>query len=155
MKLPSFKLIVNSKNYTALVRVSADSKTPQQWHWENTNKLLEKGWAGIKTGVTDSAGPCLATCIKLRDPVSQVCRNLIIVILHAQTMEIRWEECQKLAAWVVENTSSDTWSSNYKYFPVFLQLKLYILVLISSSQSLQLSCMFIITRILSVKYIYL
>lgn len=27
--------------------------------WKNTNKLLEKGWGGVKTGTTETAGHCL------------------------------------------------------------------------------------------------
>ena len=29
--------------------------------WTNTNKLLGVGWSGIKTGVTQPAGGCLAS----------------------------------------------------------------------------------------------
>ena len=29
--------------------------------WKNTNKLLDRGFDGAKTGTTDSAGPCLAS----------------------------------------------------------------------------------------------
>ena len=32
--------------------------------WKNTNKLLDKGFQGIKTGITDAAGPCLASSYK-------------------------------------------------------------------------------------------
>ena len=39
--------------------------------WENTNKMLDEGWSGIKTGITPNAGPCLsasfAKTIKGRD----------------------------------------------------------------------------------------
>ena len=28
--------------------------------WTNTNRLLSEGFDGIKTGITDTAGPCLA-----------------------------------------------------------------------------------------------
>ena len=35
--------------------------------WTNTNKMLNKGWEGIKTGITDAAGPCLASSIWLID----------------------------------------------------------------------------------------
>jgi D-alanyl-D-alanine carboxypeptidase len=27
--------------------------------WRNTNKLLECGWEGVKTGTTETAGHCL------------------------------------------------------------------------------------------------
>lgn len=29
--------------------------------WSNTNRLLRKGWEGVKTGNTSSAGACLAS----------------------------------------------------------------------------------------------
>lgn len=35
--------------------------------WKNTNKLLDKGFIGIKTGITDTAGPCLASAYKKYD----------------------------------------------------------------------------------------
>ena len=28
-------------------------------YWKNTNKLLWKGWDGVKTGATETAGNCL------------------------------------------------------------------------------------------------
>ena len=36
-------------------------------YYVNTNKLLAKGWGGIKTGITDAAGPCLASSVKFKD----------------------------------------------------------------------------------------
>lgn len=93
MRLDSFKHIVNTKQHKAVVKHFEDNEySLQKIVWDNTNKLLEKGWAGIKTGVTDTAGPCLATCIKVRDPINDLYRCFIIVILHAQSMDIRWEE---------------------------------------------------------------
>ena len=87
MRFNSFKLIVNTKSHTAQYFTSPKLSNYQIFnktlYWENTNKLLEKGWAGIKTGVTDPAGPCLASCIKLRDPFYGVGRYLIIVLLNA------------------------------------------------------------------------
>jgi len=29
--------------------------------WKNTNKLLNLGFSGLKTGITDTAGPCLSS----------------------------------------------------------------------------------------------
>ncbi|EAS03230.2 D-alanyl-D-alanine carboxypeptidase family protein (macronuclear) [Tetrahymena thermophila SB210] len=105
MKLESFKKIVTTKIHTAQVKVKNQQGLYENvsWTWENTNKLLDKGWSGIKTGITDAAGPCLASCIKFKDPINEINRYLIIVILSAQSMDIRWSECQKIAAWAVEN----------------------------------------------------
>jgi len=33
------------------------------YKWENTNVLLKEGFDGIKTGITPTAGPCLAASI--------------------------------------------------------------------------------------------
>jgi hypothetical protein len=30
-------------------------------NWKTTNKLIENGWEGIKTGQTNTAGCCLAS----------------------------------------------------------------------------------------------
>lgn len=45
--------------------------------WVNTNKLLDDGFLGIKTGITDSAGPCLAAAYG----------NFIIVVLNSKSMD--------------------------------------------------------------------
>lgn len=54
--------------------------------WVNTNKLLllENGvkWKGLKTGITNRAGPCLSCCTD----------KFIIILLNSNTMDIRWEE---------------------------------------------------------------
>lgn len=45
--------------------------------WENTNKLLDYGFCGIKTGVTTDAGPCLASCFISKK------RMYIVVVLNS------------------------------------------------------------------------
>lgn len=54
----------------------------------------QKGIIPIKTGVTYSAGPCLATAVEL-DPQAQ----FVIVLLGCKDMDCRWVETQKLAKW--------------------------------------------------------
>lgn len=54
----------------------------------------QKGVVPIKTGVTISAGPCLATAVEL-DPQA----SIIIVLLACKDMDCRWVETQKLAKW--------------------------------------------------------
>lgn len=63
------------------------------YSWQNTNKLLEKNWSGIKTGITEAAGPCLASCIKLREKSTNINRCVIVVVLSSLTKDIRWIEC--------------------------------------------------------------
>ncbi len=47
---------------------------------ENTNKLLEDGFEGIKTGITETAGPCLAASYQ----------DLVVVVLNSKSMNERW-----------------------------------------------------------------
>lgn len=48
--------------------------------------MLFEGWNGIKTGVTPSAGPCLAASVS----------GIIIILLGCKSMEHRWEECREI-----------------------------------------------------------
>ena len=41
---------------------------------------------GLKTGITEAAGPCLSTSYEKGD------LHLIIIILNSKSMEARWEE---------------------------------------------------------------
>jgi D-alanyl-D-alanine carboxypeptidase len=49
----------------------------------------------LKTGVTPTAGPCLAASIAKED------FKLIVVVLNCKTMEHRWTEVPKLVSWAV------------------------------------------------------
>ena len=59
LKNEKFRDIVNSPSYTCLSRINPTHR----YKWENTNKLLELGYSGLKTGVTPTAGPCLAASL--------------------------------------------------------------------------------------------
>jgi D-alanyl-D-alanine carboxypeptidase len=37
-----------------------DEVSESEINWENTNKLLDKGFKGVKTGITPAAGACLS-----------------------------------------------------------------------------------------------
>ena len=50
--------------------------------WKNTNKLLKKGWEGIKTGNTPAAGSCLASYRE----------GVYIVVLNCCNLEARFTE---------------------------------------------------------------
>jgi D-alanyl-D-alanine carboxypeptidase (penicillin-binding protein 5/6) len=54
----TFREIVSTKEYGIVVR-NERYGLERRLTWRNTNKLLWKGWEGIKTGTTENAGPCL------------------------------------------------------------------------------------------------
>ena len=95
MKDPIFKKIVSTKVHYA--EVNSELEGSRKVYWENTNKLLSRGFEGIKTGVTDNAGPCLATGIRGH-------MYIIIILLNAKSMEARWEEAQAIANWILNCT---------------------------------------------------
>ena len=87
--------IVNKKSHIAFGLDS--SKKEKKFEWENTNKMLGKGGCnGIKTGITETAGPCLVTSIHTKG------FNFIIVLLCSKTMDMRWQEIKKLKEWAIE-----------------------------------------------------
>lgn len=51
---PTFTQVVGTKNHTAIV--SHPIGGLEELHWINTNKLLDEGWDGVKTGITPNAG---------------------------------------------------------------------------------------------------
>jgi D-alanyl-D-alanine carboxypeptidase len=95
MKDSTFKKIVSKKSYIAIgYDVTGKEK---EYLWQNTNKMLGKsGCNGIKTGVTETAGPCLVTNLQLKAFL------FIIVLLNSKTMDVRWDEVIKLKEWAIE-----------------------------------------------------
>ena len=90
-----FREIVNRKSYIGIGYDSAGKE--KEFDWVNTNRILGKGGCnGIKTGVTDTAGPCLVTNIQTKS----FC--FIIVLLNSKTMDARWDEVGKLKDWAIE-----------------------------------------------------
>jgi D-alanyl-D-alanine carboxypeptidase len=65
-----------------------------KYYWENTNKLLSHNcFNGLKTGITPTAGPCLAASYTKEE------ETIIVIILNSKSMEHRWNEASKLASW--------------------------------------------------------
>lgn len=56
-----FMKIVNSEKYSCQIYNDDLDDVFETMIWENTNKLLKKGWEGIKTGQTPAAGSCLSS----------------------------------------------------------------------------------------------
>lgn len=93
MKNQFFRKIVNTKIHNAEILNSGISRKVT---WENTNKLLLKGFEGIKTGITENAGPCLSAAFRGY-------MYIIITLLNSRTMEARWEEAQTIATWIMNS----------------------------------------------------
>ena len=91
MKDEVFRMVVDTKKFTAEIKGKDGVNRLQVW--ENTNKLLGYGFNGVKTGITDGAGPCLCVSVRKQNPI-------IIVILNSRSMDDRWTEARKLTDWV-------------------------------------------------------
>lgn len=73
---------MKTKYYTAVVLRGGDS---YQLKWENTNRLLWKKGScciGMKTGITKSAGPCLASVFEKGDAL------ILCIVLHSKSFGI-------------------------------------------------------------------
>lgn len=66
--------------------------------WQNTNTLLGKGWEGVKTGITPTAGACLSS---LRN-------GIFIVVLNCADADRRFSETEKLYNWYTEMEYKET-----------------------------------------------
>lgn len=94
MGIPLFSEIVKKSSYTCTVK-KLDG-TQRAYTWNNTNKLITKEFNGIKTGITSSAGPCLASSYKDEK------QHLIIVMLSCKTAGHRWHEVTNLKNYALE-----------------------------------------------------
>jgi D-alanyl-D-alanine carboxypeptidase len=87
MKINLFSKIVSTKRHSCSI---FNSNGVRKVEWINTNVLLDKGYCGVKTGITPAAGPCLCFCMERRK------KKLMVVLLNSNTMETRWKEALKL-----------------------------------------------------------
>ncbi len=97
MKSPLFAEVVKKSKYTCLGLDMFGSQ--KMFMWVNTNKLLAKGFDGLKTGITPTAGPCLAS--SFRDGSF----NLILVVLACKSPDHRWCEVMLMKDWAVARLS--------------------------------------------------
>ena len=65
-------------------RISLEKTPKPKYKWVNTNKLLSKGYMGIKTGVTNTAGPWLAAYISKKK------KSYLVILLNSRSMDARW-----------------------------------------------------------------
>jgi D-alanyl-D-alanine carboxypeptidase len=84
MKNEFFKQVVGTKSYKCIVTTVDGKKRINEW--ENTNKLLRReGFVGLKTGITVTAGPCLASAFCFKG------KTYISVILRAKKVSRRFK----------------------------------------------------------------
>eukprot|EP00347_Sterkiella_histriomuscorum_P000728 403374734 len=73
-----------------------DTEMPYKMTWFNSNKLLGvKGFKGVKTGITQTAGPCL--CILYENETYK--HKLITVVLGCKNVDYRWRDARRLTIW--------------------------------------------------------
>ena len=76
---------MKTKRYSCWISDTEDIR--REVVWENTNKLLRRpGFIGVKTGVTITAGPCLATCYQSGEKI------FIVVLLRTTKLSRRFKE---------------------------------------------------------------
>ncbi len=81
-----------------------DEEVPYRMSWQNSNKLLGiDGFYGVKTGITQTAGPCL--CILFEN--QQYNHKLITVVLGCQNIDYRFRDARRLTLWA-DNMIVDT-----------------------------------------------
>lgn len=84
LKIELFKTVIRTKQYKCWVQHNG---VKHEVIWENTNKLLRRpNFIGGKTGVTVTAGPCLASCYELKDKI------FIVIILRTNKLSRRFKE---------------------------------------------------------------
>jgi D-alanyl-D-alanine carboxypeptidase len=62
--------------------------------WHNSNRLLTvPGFSGVKTGITATAGACLAVYYENKDI------KLFTIVLGSRNIEYRWKDTRRLTLW--------------------------------------------------------
>lgn len=75
-------------------------KFPMEWH--NSNRLLTvKGFSGVKTGITNTAGACLSVYYD-NGKSGDKRVTLITVVLGSRNIEYRWKDTRRLTLWAAE-----------------------------------------------------
>jgi len=98
LQIPLIETIVSCKTYSTY---ATDARGNQRLMvWTNTNKLLGKGFSGMKTGVTPNAGPCLSSLLR-KDKAA-----VIVTVLNCKSLDHRFLETEKLAHWAIDRISS-------------------------------------------------
>ncbi|CAK71362.1 unnamed protein product (macronuclear) [Paramecium tetraurelia] len=88
-----FQKIVRTQSYFCETPNQLQN-TSRELYWENTNKLLQQGFKGVKTGITKEAGPSVVEYFQ------DSTNSYIIVLLNCSSSENRWTDALRLLQWI-------------------------------------------------------
>lgn len=89
-----FITITSTEIYKSFTYQNNSPEKKRSIVWTNTNKLLRRnGFIGMKTGITVTAGPCLASAYKFRDQI------YVCIVLRANKVSRRFKETRKILSW--------------------------------------------------------
>ena len=90
------------KTTAYITKVWSKDRGFKELYWENTNKLLDHGFEGVKTGATPNAGPCLSALYKIKRDFHETA--LIVVVLNCEGQENRFTDVKKIVNWCKDIT---------------------------------------------------
>lgn len=93
MRNATFRQVVRTATHTCKLQ-------SHDLHWLNTNKLLNYGWMGVKTGITKNAGPCLTACFISEE------QTIIVTLLNCANLEARWRDAAALLNWALSKAQA-------------------------------------------------
>ncbi len=100
-----FRTIIRAKEYSCEISERFEktesaldpTDKKQVVRWVNTHRFVQNKpdiYRGIKTGVTDTAGPCLASLLEIHN------REFIVVVLGCRTLKARYWDTETLRLWL-------------------------------------------------------
>lgn len=100
MKDPLFREIVSTPVYTGIIERNGREI---ELVWRNTNRLLDRrGYLGIKTGITNTAGGCLCSAYQNKGI------NVVTVVFGSRDHNTRFSDTEAIHNWVALNHKNIT-----------------------------------------------
>ena len=85
--------------------MDAPSLVSKKFKWTNTNLMLKQpGYNGLKTGITEAAGPCRSAsylCPLSHTDSCHAGHHYVVILLNSRSMDARWGEVAKLIQWTI------------------------------------------------------
>ena len=94
-----FRKIVQTKEYSCLIKeeeVNGEFRK-KMVSWKNTHRFVQAKeglYKGVKTGITETAGPCLASLVEIEG------REFVIVVLGSRSLKARYKDTETLRLWL-------------------------------------------------------
>ncbi|KAL4438840.1 hypothetical protein ABPG74_016560 [Tetrahymena malaccensis] len=114
MKWRLFRKIVQTKTYLSKYKIINDQTQDVTYgtnFWKNTNKLLDQGYLGVKTGITTSAGSCLSSYYSNYIPSLQKSVSFIVIVLGGSKPDDRFDDTQSIVDWYIKTLEEQQRSS--------------------------------------------